>query len=218
MSEIALGENRWSLIEARRQDDLAFGLVKQEERPGTSASVFAQDGWHLHYDETKKYDRVDSVTKVRVWFSSDDKLVMKLDHVGMLIDQAAALTRLKRIFGVKVPDDLLLVTDGDVALLQMEKLDFRSGYRIHRIVRGSDPVPDGMVATAEDLGELYRQAKQVAMACRAYIMTRPFDVTGFHHGNWGVSTKAFTEWASGKTLAAEDVVIFDPVTMKYSKP
>jgi hypothetical protein len=218
MSEIALGENRWSLIEARRQDDLAFGLLKREERPGLSACVFAQDGWHLHYDETKKYDRDAAVTNVRVWFSSDDKLVLKLDCIGLLIDQATALIRLKQAFGVKVPDDLLLVSDGDVALLQMEKLDFKSGYRIHRIVRGSDPVPQGMVATAEDLGELYRQAKQVAMACRTHIMARPYDVTGFHHGNWGVTTSAFESWAPGKTLAASDVVIFDPVTAKYSKP
>lgn len=215
---VILGENRYSLIDARRQDDLAFGLLKQEERPGISASVFMQNGWRLIYDEPKKYLRRDDVTRVRVWFSSDDTLVLKLDDTGMLIDQASALIRLQKTFGVKVPDHLLLVTDGAVSLLQMEKLNFKSGYKIHRIVRGSDPVPEGMVATATDLEELYRQAKQVAMACKAFIMNRPYDVTGFHHGNWGVTTDAFTNWAPGKTLAAKDVVIFDPVSMQYEKP
>ena len=217
MSDVILGENRYSLIDARRQDDLAFGLLKQEERPGISASVFMQNGWRLIYDEPKKYHRLDDVTRVRVWFSSDDTLVLKLDDPGMLIDQATALIRLEKMFGVKIPDHLLLLTDGAVSLLQMEKLDFKSGYKIHRIERGSDPIPQGMVATADDLRELYRQAKQVAMACRAYIMNRPYDVTGFHHGNWGVTTEAFTNWASGKTLAAKDVVIFDPVSMQYDK-
>lgn len=217
MSCVNLGENRYSLIDARRQDDLAFGLLRKEERPGISASVFMQNGWRLIYDEPKKYHRLDDVTRVRVWFSSDDTLVLKLDDTGMLIDQATALIRLEKMFGVKIPDHLLLVTDGAVSLLQMEKLDFWSGYKIHRIVRGDDQPLAGMVATATDLRELYRQAKQVAMACKAYIMIRPYDVTGFHHGNWGVSTEAFTNWAPGKTLAAKDVVIFDPVSMQYDK-
>ena len=217
MSDVILGENRYSLIDARRQDDLAFGLLKQEERPGISASVFMQNGWRLIYDEPKKYHRLEDVTRVRVWFSSDDTLVLKLDDPGMLIDQATALIRLEKMFGVKIPDHLLLLTDGAVSLLQMEKLDFWSGYKIHRIVRGDDQPLAGMVATATDLKELYRQAKQVAMACKAYIMNRPYDVTGFHHGNWGVTTEAFTNWAPGKTLAAKDIVIFDPVSMKYDK-
>lgn len=217
MSDVILGENRYSLIDARRQDDLEFGLLKQEERPGISASVFMQNGWRLIYDEPKKYHRLDEVTRVRVWFNDDETLVFKLDDPGMLVDQATALIRLEKTFGVKVPDNLLLVTDGGVSLLQMEKLDFWSGYKIHRIERGSDPVPTGMVATRADLKELYRQAKQVAMACKAYIMARPYDVTGFHHGNWGVTTEAFTNWAPGKTLAAKDIVIFDPVSMKYDK-
>lgn len=217
MSCVILGENRYSLIDARRQDDLAFGLLRKEERPGISASVFMQNGWRLIYDEPKKYHRLDDVTRVRVWFSSDETLVMKLDDPGMLIDQASALIRLKKTFGVKVPDYLLLVADGAISLLQMEKLDFWSGYKIHRIVRGDDQPLAGMVATATDLKELYRQAKQVAMACKAYIMNRPYDVTGFHHGNWGVTTEAFTNWAPGKTLAAKDVVIFDPVSMQYDK-
>lgn len=217
MSCVILGENRYSLIDARRQDDLAFGLLRKEERPGISASVFMQNGWRLIYDEPKKYHRLDDVTRVRVWFSSDETLVMKLDDPGMLIDQASALIRLKKTFGVKVPDHLLLVADGAISLLQMEKLDFWSGYKIHRIVRGGDQPLAGMVATATDLKELYRQAKQVAMACKAYIMNRPYDVTGFHHGNWGVTTEAFTNWAPGKTLAAKDVVIFDPVSMQYDK-
>lgn len=217
MSCVILGENRYSLIDARRQDDLAFGLLRKEERPGISASVFMQNGWRLIYDEPKKYHRLDDVTRVRVWFSSDETLVMKLDDPGMLIDQASALIRLKKTFGVKVPDHLLLVADGAISLLQMEKLDFWSGYKIHRIVRGDDQPLAGMVATATDLKELYRQAKQVAMACKAYIMNRPYDVTGFHHGNWGVTTEAFTNWAPGKTLAAKDVVIFDPVSMQYDK-
>lgn len=217
MSDVILGENRRSLIEARRQDDLAFGLLLQEERPGISASVFMQNGWRQIYDEPKKYHHRDDVTRVRVWFNDDDNLVFKLDDPGMLVDQATALIRLQKFFGVKIPDNLLLVTDGDVSLLQMEKLDFWSGYRIHRIERGSDEVPAGMVATRNDLRELYRQAKEVAMACKAYIMSRPYDVTGFHHGNWGVTTEAFTNWAPGKTLAAKDVVIFDPVSLKYDK-
>lgn len=217
MSCVNLGENRYSLIDARRQDDLAFGLLRKEERPGISAAVFMQNGWRLIYDEPKKYHRLDDVTRVRVWFSSDDTLVLKLDDTGMLIDQATALIRLEKMFGVKIPDHLLLVTDGAVSLLQMEKLDFWSGYKIHRIVRGDDQPLAGMVATATDLRELYRQAKQVAMACKAYIMIRPYDVTSFHHGNWGVSTEAFTNWAPGKTLAAKDVVIFDPVSMQYDK-
>ena len=192
MSDVILGENRYSLIDARRQDDLAFGLLKQEERPGIAASVFVQNGWRLIYDEPKKYHRRDDVTRVRVWFSSDDTLVLKLDDRGMLIDQATALIRLEKTFGVKIPDHLVLVTDGAESLLQMEKLDFWSGYKIHRIVRGDDQPLAGMVATAKDLKELYNQARQVAMACKAYIMNRPYDVTGFHHGNWGVTTDAFT--------------------------
>lgn len=218
MSEVNLGENKASLIAARRQDDLTFGLLKQEERPGISASVFMQNGWRLVYDEPKKYHHRDDITRVRVWFSLDEKLVFKLDDPGMLIDQATALIRLQKTFGVKIPDHLLLVVDGDVSLLQMEKLDFWSGYRIHRIERGSDPVPQGMVATRDDLRELYRQARQIAMTCKAYILSRPYDVTGFHHGNWGVTKEAFNNWAPGKTLAAQDVVIFDPVSLKYDKP
>lgn len=217
MSEVILGENKASLVAARRQDDLAFGLLKQEERPGISASVFMQQGWRLIYDEPKKYHHRDDVTRVRVWFSLNEPLVFKLDDPGMLIDQATALIRLQKVFGVKIPDHLVLVVDGDVSLLQMEKLDFWSGYRIHRIERGSDPVPEGMAVTRDDLRELYRQARQVAMTCKAYIMSRPYDVTGFHHGNWGVTTEAFTNWAPGKTLAAKDVVIFDPVSLKYDK-
>lgn len=215
MSDVILGENRWSLIEARRHDDLTFGLVKQLERPGVSADVFAQKGWKLISDEQKTYDQNDHVTNVRVWFSDDGKLVYKLDDRGVLIDQASALVRLQRDFGIKVPDDLLLVTDGDVTLLQMEKLDFWSGYRINKIVKGDHEPPQGLDAT--HLASLYEQGRKVAMSCRAHIMARPFAVTGFHHGNWGIKTEAFLQWTKGAKLDAKDVVIFDPVTMSYKK-
>lgn len=215
MSEVILGENRWSLIEARRHDDLAFGLVKQEERRGISAEVFAQNGWRLIYDEPKKYHRNDHVTNVRVWFNQDETLVLKLDDAGMLVDQASALTRLRQEFGVKVPDHLVLIKDGDITLLQMEKLDFQSGHQIYEMLKGNRSLPQGCTLVADDLREMYVQAKAVAKSCRAHIKMRPFDQSGLHHGNWGVTAAAFNGWRAGTTLAAGDVVVFDPVSMSY---
>lgn len=218
MAQIEIGKDRWSFIQARRDDDLAFGLVKQENRPGIVAALFSEQGWRLVYSERKIYERSGREVNVRVWFNDDETLVLKLDDPGMLVDQAAALIRLKQAFGIKVPDDLLIVTDGDISFLQMEKLDFRSGYAIDKIVRGDHPIPDGSACTKEDYKSLYEQANAVSKQGRAFIQARPFDETGFHHGNWGVTTRAFNEWAKGKTLAPSDVVIFDPVTMHYEKP
>lgn len=218
MAQIEIGKDRWSFIQARRDDDLAFGVVKQENRPGIVAALLAEEGWRQIYSERKIYDHTGKEVNVRVWFNADETLVLKLDDSGMLVDQAAALIRLKQAFGIKVPDDLLIVTDGAVSLLQMEKLDFRSGYAVDKIVKGDYPIPEGSTCTKDDYKSLYEQANKVAKLGRAFIQARPFDETGFHHGNWGVTTSAFDNWAPGKTLEAKDVVIFDPVTMHYEKP
>jgi hypothetical protein len=215
-----LGPNKWDLIEGRRRDDLSCGLVKQEERPGLIEDVVGQRGWQCFYEDAKHYRRNPAATIVRVYSNKDNTLVAKIDDPGCLIDQAGALARVKAKFGVSIPKDLVYVTGGGTSMLVMEKLDFWTGYKIKKISRGLMEVPPKAagVVKSEEYRELYQQARTVAHECADYLETQAFDVVGLHRGNWGIAASAVDAWRPGKKLQISEVLIFDPVSMRYDRP
>jgi hypothetical protein len=212
--------NRWELIEERRRHDLASGLIKQEQRPELIEDVLNQRGWTCFYEDAKHYRRSAAPITVRVYSNQDNTLVAKCDDPGCLIDQAGALARVKTKFGVSIPKDLVFVTGCGTNMLVMEKLDFWTGYKIKKISRGLMDVPAKVAGLVkpEQYDELYKYARVLPHQCTDYLVTEPFDIVGLHRGNWGITAGAVDAWRPGKKLESADVIIFDPVSMRYDRP
>ncbi|HEY9784421.1 MAG TPA: hypothetical protein V6D17_03395 [Candidatus Obscuribacterales bacterium] len=219
MSETQLGPTKWDTIRHRRQDDLAFGIARVREIPGFADDVFGENGWKLIYDEPKLYhvnDRAE--TRVRVWVNADKTRVVKLDDPGMVVDQMSAIARLRRRFGVTVPRHMYIIEDGGVRLLHMEFMRFISGYQVRKMAKGELALPKGVTAASEDLFDLYERTWEFSRQVKEYLLVSPFDVTGMHHGNYGVRSALLRSWRKGQTLKPRDFIVFDPVSMVYDKP
>ncbi|HEY9777484.1 MAG TPA: hypothetical protein V6C81_27220 [Planktothrix sp.] len=222
MPQTDLGPNKWALIHARREEDLASGLVPHEERPGFAAAVLGESGWTKIYHEIKHYDVNEKPSDVCVFFDEAQTRAVKLDDGGALIDQASALVRLRRQFGVRIPSELTIVTDNGVTLLVMEKMEIATGHCVQKtyraIARDAQPA-DGESWTRSGYKSVYEQGKGVALACTELLVQLPFDVIGLHKGNWGVRPSLLSEkFQADRKLEASDVVIFDPVSMRYAWP